>query len=83
MTPGNRRYIKLKVQAGARENAVQVKTEDSWAVSVKEPAEDGRANRAALSLVAAHLGMPANKLRLIKGAHSPAKIVEVFDCAGR
>ncbi len=70
------RYFKMKVTADARRNALTVKSADSFAVSVKEPAEDGRANRAALALLAAHLKTAPQALRIIKGAHQPAKIIE-------
>ena len=70
-------FVKVKVQAGSRRNSLTAKSADTFLVEVKAPAEDGRANRAALALVAAHLGVPAKKLWIIKGAHSPAKIIEV------
>ena len=54
-----------------------VRSGDSFLVNVKAPAKDGRANAAALALLAKHLGVPAARLWIIKGAHSPSKIVQV------
>jgi len=71
------RYIKVKVRAGARREAFSVKAEDAYRIDVKEPAENGRANQAVLALLSAHLGVPAKKLWIIKGARAPAKIIEV------
>lgn len=71
------RYIKVKVRAGARRNAFFAKAEDAYQIDVKEPAENGRANQAVLTLLSKHLGVPAKKLWIIKGAHAPAKIIEV------
>lgn len=73
------RYFKLKVRAGARENRLTVRSADSLIVSVSAPAENGRANKAALALVAAHLNVPVGKLWLVKGARTPAKIIEIRD----
>ena len=67
----------MKVQAGARENQLTVRSADSFLISVKEPAESGRANCAALALLGRHLSIPPERLWIVKGAHSPAKIIEV------
>ena len=70
-------YLKLRVEAGAKENALTRKSPDTFIVRVREPAQNGRANRAALALVGRALGLDPGRLRLIKGAHSSSKIVEV------
>ncbi len=67
-------YIKVKVHAGEKKNKLVEKSADSFEVWVKAPAEQGRANEAVRALLAAHLGLAENKLSLIKGATSPAKI---------
>ena len=67
-------YIKVKVHAGEKKNQLVQKSPDSFEVWVKAPAQEGRANEAVRALLAAHLNLPENKLSLIKGATSPAKI---------
>lgn len=67
-------YIKVKVHAGEKKNRLEQKSPDSYEIWVKAPAEQGRANEAVRAVLAAHLGLPENKLSLIKGATSPAKI---------
>lgn len=67
-------YIKVKVHAGEKKNRLEQKSPDSYEIWVKAPAEQGRANEAVRAILAAHLGLPENKLSLIKGAASPAKI---------
>ncbi|WP_428070773.1 DUF167 domain-containing protein [Candidatus Avelusimicrobium alvi] len=67
-------YIKVKVHAGEKKNRLEQKSPDSYEIWVKAPAEQGRANEAVRAVLAAHLGLPENKLSLIKGAASPAKI---------
>ncbi len=67
-------YIKVKVHAGEKKNRLEQKSPDSYEIWVKAPAEQGRANEAVRAVLAEHLGLPENKLSLIKGATSPAKI---------
>ena len=67
-------YLKVKAHAGEKKNKLVQKTPDSFEIWVKAPAEQGRANEAVRTLLAAHLQLPENKLSLIKGATSPAKI---------
>ncbi len=67
-------YIKVKVHAGEKKNKLVQKAPDTFELWVKAPAEQGRANEAVRTLLAQHLNLPENKLSLIKGATSPAKI---------
>ena len=73
------RYIKVKVHADEKKNRLEQLAADKIEVWVKAPAEQGRANAAVRVLLAAHLNLPENKLSLIKGATSPAKIFLVRD----
>lgn len=67
-------YIKVKVHTGEKKNKLVQKAPDTFELWVKAPAEQGRANEAVRTLLAQHLNLPENKLSLIKGATSPAKI---------
>ncbi len=67
-------YLKVKVHAGEKKNRLEQKGADSYEIWVKAPAEQGRANESVRALLAQHLGIAENKLSLIKGATSPAKI---------
>lgn len=70
-------YLKLKAHAGAKDDRLIRKGPDRFEVWVREPAEDGRANRAVLALLSKHMGVPAGRLWIIKGAHASSKIVAV------
>ena len=72
-------YIKLRVHPGSKKARVLRKAEDTIEIWVKAPAERGLATAEALMLAANELGVEAKKLRLIKGAQSPSKIVEVLE----
>lgn len=65
----------MKVHPGSKREEAVRKSPDSFELWVKAPAEQGRANAAALVLLAAKLNVPRGKIRLVKGAQSPAKIV--------
>ena len=67
-------YLKVKVHADEKKNKLVQKAPDSFEIWVKAPAQEGRANEAVRTLLADHLQLPENKLSLIKGATSPAKI---------
>ena len=71
-------YVKLKVHAGSKAAKIERRGPDALEIWVKAPAERGLANAAALCAAAKVLGVEAKKLRIIKGAHSPAKIAEIL-----
>ncbi len=46
-------------------------------VAVKEPASEGRANRAIVRALAEHFGVPPSRVRIVKGHAAREKVVEV------
>ena len=69
--------LRLSVQPGAGRPAVVGRHGDALRVRVAPPPVDGRANDAALALVAELLGVPAAAVELTAGARSRAKRVRV------
>ena len=69
-------YIKVKVHADEKRDAVVRKGPDALEIGGKAPAERREANRAVAVLDARELGKEEEGHRLIKGATSPAKIFE-------
>lgn len=72
-------YIRVRVAAGAKKEVVVRSAEDSFLVSVKEPAEGNLANRRVLELVAMHFGVEPKQIRIISGHHAPGKILSIPD----
>ncbi|MBI5624142.1 MAG: DUF167 domain-containing protein [Elusimicrobia bacterium] len=70
--------LRLKVHPDSRENRVQRVSATHFELWVKAKPEAGRANAAALALLASALGVEAKRLRVARGATSPNKIVEVL-----
>ncbi len=48
-----------------------------FVVAVTERAVEGRANEAIIAALAAHFGVPRARVRIVRGAQSREKIVEV------
>ena len=70
--------IRLKVHPASKKNLIVKKADDAYEVWIKAPAENGRANESALTILASALGQPVKKLRIIKGVSSPNKIVTIL-----
>lgn len=69
--------LRLRVTAGASRDAIAGWRGDALRVRVAAPPERGKANEAVLRLVAAALGVERRRLRLVRGATSRDKLVEV------
>ncbi|MCL2393449.1 MAG: DUF167 domain-containing protein [Acidimicrobiaceae bacterium] len=73
--------LTVRVQPGARETVVggRYGSEDPpvLVVRVSERAVDGRANRACVAALAAALGIRAREIKIVAGAASRTKLVEV------
>lgn len=67
-------YIRVRAIAGARKERVERKHNGIYEITVREKAERGKANKLIRTLLAKDLHVPENRLRLITGNTSPAKI---------
>ena len=72
------RQIKIRVTPNAKKDEV-VQEGDLLKVYVSAPASGNKANFAALLAVADYLGIRKGKVRLVKGAKSREKLIEVED----
>ncbi len=69
--------IGIKVTAGARKEKIEKISEARYLISVKEPAEENRANSRLLEIF--RNIFPKRRVTIIKGHHMPAKVIEVAD----
>jgi uncharacterized protein (TIGR00251 family) len=70
--------MKIQVRVKPNSKTQEVSQEgNSFAVKVKEPAREGRANQAVIKLLAEHFGVPKSQVRILSGLSSRIKIVEV------
>ncbi len=74
------RTVTCTIKPGSRKGPL-VAADDAGALTlfVREPATEGKANRAAAELLAAHLGVPKSRVRLIAGQTSRIKRFAVDD----
>ena len=68
--------IEVRVQPGARRNEVTNRAGEVR-VRVTAPAERGKANEAVVALLAERLGLPKSALRVMRGASSRRKTIEI------
>jgi hypothetical protein len=69
--------LTLKVQSGARKTEFAGRYGDGWKLRVAAPPVDGRANTAIVRFLADLSGLPAASVRIVTGASSSTKIVEI------
>lgn len=69
--------IQLKVVPGASRDEISGWLGDSLKLRVRSPAEAGRANAAVIKLLSTLLDVPRGSLRIVSGAASSRKILEV------
>lgn len=70
-------YVKVKVFAGAKKESFEQKSDDHFEVAVKEKAERNMANKRVIELMSEYFKVPAGKVRIISGHHSPSKILSI------
>ena len=68
--------VRIKPNSRHREEVVK-NDDDTLTVYVKAPAIEGRANAAAIKLLAKHFKVVSSKVKLVRGATSKYKIFEI------
>ena len=69
--------IKVRVQPGASENQVVGYQRGVLRLRVTAPPQEGRANQAVISMLAAVLGIAKSRVRIVRGHASREKLVSV------
>lgn len=70
--------ISVHIKPNSRHREEVVKNgDDTLTVYVKAPAIEGRANAAAIKLLAKHFKVASSKVKLVRGATSNYKIFEI------
>ena len=68
--------VRIKPNSRHREEVVK-NDDDTLTVYIKAPAIEGRANAAAIKLLAKHFKVSPSKVKLVRGATSKYKIFEI------
>ncbi len=70
--------IFVKAKPGAKEEKVEKIDDIHFAVSVKEPPVQGKANQAIIKALAEYFTVPSSNVRIIAGLTSRQKIIEII-----
>ncbi len=69
--------VTIRIKPNSRKGPlIEVET-DGLTVFIRERAVDGQANEALVKLLAGHFGVPKTKVRIVRGAASKIKIIEI------
>lgn len=71
------RRISVTVKPSSKSPSVTQLTESEFRVAVREPAQDGKANRALIELLADHFRIAKSAIKIVHGLHSRHKLIEV------
>ena len=77
MTPAASRLIEVKVQPRAKRREVVADAAGGLTVRVLAAPERGKANDEVRELLAEHFGVPASKVRIVRGETSRRKLVAI------
>lgn len=70
--------IFVAVKPSAKEERVSKIDEAHFAVSVKAPAQEGKANAALIKALARYLGVAPSRIAIVKGHASRKKVVKIL-----
>jgi uncharacterized protein (TIGR00251 family) len=68
--------IRVKVTPNSKKEEV-IREDDIFLVRVKEPAKEGKANRAVIKVLAGYFGVAKSKVRILSGFASRNKTIEI------
>jgi uncharacterized protein (TIGR00251 family) len=69
--------VTIKVHPRAKRSAVAGRFGDAWKVDLAAPPVDGKANDECLRFFAELAGVPRSRVRIVTGATSRMKVVEI------
>ncbi len=69
--------VALRVQPGAKKDALLGKQADAWKISLRAPAAEGKANRACIEYIAGLLGVRRSAVAIINGEKSRDKVIAI------
>ena len=73
--------LSIRLAPGAKRTEVAGLNGDALKIRVAAPPRDGEANEALVDFIAERLGVPRRAVRIVSGARSRSKVVEVSGAA--
>lgn len=75
---GSVKEIRVRVTPNAPREYIQEAPFNTMRIAVSEPTEGNRANDRVREMIAEHFSVPLKNVMIIKGTHSPSKIVRIY-----
>lgn len=69
--------ISVKVKPNAKQERIEKIEENNFLVWVREKQQDGRANQAAINILAEYFAIPKSRVDLLRGHTSRQKVFEI------
>ncbi|MEK7657594.1 MAG: DUF167 domain-containing protein [Patescibacteria group bacterium] len=69
--------IFVKAKPNAKEERIEQTSDSRFAVFIKEPSKDGKANAAIARVLAKHFGVSKSQILFISGKNGKNKIIEI------
>lgn len=70
-------YIRVHVTPSAKRESLIALDDKTYAIAVREPSQENRANIRVREVLAEHLGLALSKVRMTAGHHSPRKLFDI------
>lgn len=70
--------IFVRVKPNSRNEKVESMDPTHYKVSVKEPAEEGKANLGVIRVLAEYFNIPKNRISVVSGGASRDKVLEII-----
>ena len=70
-----KRLLTIRAHPGSRQAGVEKLGEGEYKVHVVAPPEKGQANREIIAALACYFGLPASRIRIVRGEKSRVKLV--------
>ena len=69
--------VALRVQPGAKRDALLGKHAHAWKISLRAPAAEGKANRACVKYIVGLLGVRRSAVAIVKGKKNRDKVIAI------
>jgi uncharacterized protein YggU (UPF0235/DUF167 family) len=71
--------VRIKAAAHAKKESIEQIAPQTLRITVREPAENNRANKRILELLAEYYELPVKKFRIISGHTAPNKMIQILN----
>ncbi len=68
----------VEIRPHSNKSEIQKTVDGDLKVFVKSPAVEGKANKEAIRLLSKHFSVPKTSIKIVSGAHSRKKMVEIL-----